>query len=49
MHAASLRQANRHYSALFRNELLPVNYKQIVAQVDNLRSNNSKEALTLVS
>lgn len=48
-HAATLRQANRHYSALFLNELLPLNAKQVVAQVDNLRSNNSKEALTLLS
>lgn len=48
-HAATLRQANRHYAALFLNELLPANAKHILAQVDNLRSNNSKEALTLLT
>lgn len=30
-------------------ELLPQVFKQILAQVENLRSNNSKEALTLAS
>ena len=44
-----MRQANRFYSSVFINELLPLNAKQIVAQVDNLRSNNSKEALTLLT
>jgi hypothetical protein len=48
-HSAALRQANKHYSTLFLKELLPLNAKQIVAQVDNLRSNNSKEALTLLT
>lgn len=46
---ALLRQANRHYSKVFLNELLPRLYEQILQQVDNLRSNNSKEALKLVS
>jgi formate dehydrogenase maturation protein FdhE len=48
-HSATLRQANRYYSTIFLNELLPINAKQIVAQVENLRSNNSKEALTLLT
>ena len=48
-YAATLRQANKHYSTLFLKELFPLNAKQIVGQVDNLRSNNSKEALTLLT
>lgn len=48
-HPATLRQANRHYAALFLNELLPANARHVLAQVDNLRSNNSKEALTLLT
>ena len=34
---------------MFLEELLPRSYKQIIQQIDNLRSNNSKEALNLVS
>lgn len=49
IHTAALRQANRFYASLFLNELLPLNAKHIVAQVDNLRSYNSKEALTLIT
>lgn len=48
-HPANLRQANRHYASLFLNELLPSSFRSIITQIDNLRSNNSKEALTLVT
>jgi len=44
---AHLREANRFYGNILMKELLPQVFKQILAQVDNLRSNNSKEALTL--
>lgn len=40
---------NRFYGALFVEEILPEVYTQVLRQVDNLRSNNSKEALTLAS
>ena len=45
--AAQLRQANRYHANLFLEELLPKYHGQIIQQIDNLRSNNSKEALTL--
>jgi len=46
---AHLREANRFYGSILMKELLPQVFKQILAQVENLRSNNSKEALTLAS
>ena len=45
---AHLRQANRFYGNIFLQELLPKTHNHIIHQIDNLRSNNSKEALTLV-
>jgi hypothetical protein len=39
---AVLRQANKHYENTFLFELLPKFFKNIIQQVDNLRSNNSK-------
>ncbi len=49
MDVAELRAINKHRPDVYIEHVLPQLLKEVAGQVDNLRSNNSKEALTLLN